>query len=102
MKQFLIIVGVILAPTIALAHFNNFNENGWGHHMGMNMLNGGGGFMMIIIYAVIIIFLFSFVKDLISRKSRHSESAIQIIKERFAKGEITQTEYQEMKKQVRT
>ncbi|MBT4288303.1 MAG: hypothetical protein HOD92_13290 [Deltaproteobacteria bacterium] len=30
-----------------------------------------------------------------------SEAAIQILKERYTKGEITQTEYQEMKKQVK-
>jgi len=102
MKQFLIVIGAILVPTLALAHFNNFIENGWGgHHMGRGIFNGGGGFMMILIYAIIIIVLFSLVKDVIRRKSRNSESAIQILKERYATGEITQTEYQEMKKQVK-
>jgi putative membrane protein len=99
MKHFITMVMVLLIPSLALAQFNNFRGNCWGN--GMGMFNGGGGFMMMIFFAVILFLVFYFVKHLISRKVGDSDSAIQILKERFAKGEITQTEYMEMKKQVR-
>jgi putative membrane protein len=99
MKLFLTMAMVLLIPSLALAQFNNFHGNCWGS--GMRMFHGGGGFMMMIFFAVILFLVFYFVKHLISRKDGDSESAIQILKERFAKGEITQTEYVEMKKLVR-
>ena len=101
MKHFITMVMVLLIPSLALAQFNNFHGNCWGNGMGMRMFNSGGGFMMMIFFAVILFLVFYFVKHLISRKVGDSDSAIQILKERFAKGEITQTEYIEMKKLVR-
>jgi putative membrane protein len=99
MRFFLIMTMAILTPSLALANFNNFRGNCWGS--GMGMFGGGGGFMMIGFWIVVLILLFLLVKELIARRSKDSDSANQILKERFAKGEITQSEYQEMKKLVR-
>ena len=99
MKRFIFIIITILIPAFALAHFNGFGNSGWGHHMG-GMFGFGGGFMMILFYIIIIFLIISFVKDFFRKRNAGSDVARQILKERFAKGEITLSEYEDMKKHV--
>lgn len=101
MKQLLSIAALFLLPALAWANFGEFSSNSWGSHMGMGFFGGGGGFMMIFFYVVIAFLIITFIKDLVFRKTGNADSAVQILKERFAKGEITHTEYQEMKRQVK-
>ena len=99
MKRITMITALLIAPVLAFAHFGDYEGGGWGGHMGQFGW-GGGGFMMIFFLALIIFGIFFFVREFTGRRSGNSDSAIQILKERFAQGEITQTEYLEMKKQV--
>ena len=64
----------------------------------------GGGIMMIIFWAAIILAIVWIVKEVGGRnnsdKTRHAKSAIEILKERYAKGEITKEQFESMKKDV--
>ncbi len=99
MKKAFALLAVLLPSSLALAHFEDLGNFGWGHHMGT--FGWGGGFMMLLFYAVILIVAVSFAKDLFTRRSRAADSAVQILKERYAKGEITYAEYEERRKQVK-
>ena len=99
MRRFTMMMITLLFPTLLFGYFSDFREYGWGHHMGT--FGRSGNFMMILIYVIVIYFVFSIVKNLLTRKSGNHESAIQILKERFVRGEITNSEYQEMKQQIK-
>jgi putative membrane protein len=66
-----------------------------------------GGFFMIIIWLAVILFAFWLIREL-SGKSGHSDSArkdngktaLDILKERYARGEIDKKEFEEKKKDL--
>ena len=64
----------------------------------------GGGIMMIIFWTAIILFIVWIVKEVSGRnnsdKPRHSKSALEILEERYAKGEIDKREFEEKKKDL--
>lgn len=64
----------------------------------------GGGIMMIIFWVAIILFIVWIVKEASGRndsdKTRHDKSAIEILEERYAKGEIDKKEFEEKKKDL--
>ena len=66
----------------------------------------GGGFMMILFWAVIVIAAIMLIKWAIesgganARKDLPAPSAIEILKRRYAQGEIDKEEYEEMKKNI--
>lgn len=70
------------------------NMFGWGF---------GGGFMMVLFWAVIIFFIVWMVKEIKGENhaddSRH-KSAVDILKERYANGEIDKKEFEEKKKDI--
>ena len=63
---------------------------------------GYGGFFMWLIFLVLIGFVVYFVVRGEKRMKRNSseETALDILKKRYAKGEITRQEYEEMKKDL--
>ncbi len=71
----------------------------------MNMIGWGYGMMtwlgmMLIPAAIVIVFLFIIVKLIMNNNSKNvneSDSAMKILNERFARGEINEEEYKEKK-----
>lgn len=64
--------------------------HGWGGMMGF-----GHPILFLVIIAIILYFIFG-------RKcrSKHSKSALDIAKERYAKGDITKEEFEQIKKDI--
>ena len=65
----------------------------------------GGGLMMIFFWAAFIVFIVWIVRELGAGRhsetpTRHSHSALDILKERYAKGEIEKSEFEAKKKDL--
>lgn len=78
--------------------YNDYGGWGAGNIMGWF----GGGFMMVLFWAAIIIFIVWVVKEIGGRNHEkpNSNSALEILKERYAKGEINKEEFEQKKKDI--
>jgi len=100
----LIIVFVILFmfPVLAFADVEGCGFT-WGWNQMMNFGHGGGIFAMFMF--VIVIGLIIYFIAINTRSNRYTggfnETSLDIIKERFAKGEITEEEFEKMKKTLK-
>ncbi len=77
--------------------------NGYDGFWGGNMMGWfGGGIMMVIFWIAIIFFIVWLVRETKSRNADASlsKSALDILKERYAKGEIDKREFDEKKKDL--
>ena len=76
----------------------------WGWNQMMNFGHGGGIFTMFMFAVVIGLIIYFIVIN--TRSNRYtggfSETSLDIIKERFAKGEITEKEFEKMKKALKS
>ena len=90
-----------LFPSIALAHDGN---DFYGHHMNMGGFGffGGGIFMLLFWFLVIfgIVYLVKYTVDSGKREEKGRDRAVEILKERYAKGEITKEEFEQKKKEL--
>lgn len=61
-----------------------------------------GWFMFIVFWSFVIFGIFLFIKSLnsLTAKNKNSEEAMQILKTRYAKGDIDRNEYEKMKKEI--
>ena len=103
-----IVVGVLLIVSLISAAFTGWRTNSWGM-MGPGMMGsyGFGWFMpvgMIIFWGLIIWGIVTLVRYIISSSGNsatiHSRSAIEILKNRYAHGEISKEEFEEKKKDL--
>ena len=69
--------------------------NGWGNMMGWS----GGGIMMILFWAIVIYFIVWLVRNN-KTNGVNEKKALDILKERYAKGEIDKKEFEEKKKDL--
>jgi putative membrane protein len=85
---------------LLVGSYNNSHEaQGW--HMGWGHVNYGyGGFMMFITLIVIGIIIYFLVKYSKENYKEEKETPIEILKKRYAKGEITKEKFEEMKKEL--
>lgn len=73
------------------------NYNGWGYE---GMMGGfGGGIIMILFWVAVISFIIWLVQNNKTNEVDHKK-AIEILKERYAKGEIYRKEFEEKKKDL--
>ena len=98
---------IFFSSTDALA--GGGENQGW--HMGSGMMGGGGmgwfgGMFMMIFWVLILVGLIFLIKWLIQTTNRvksdvgNGNSALQILKERYARGEIDNAEFEEKKKVI--
>lgn len=88
--------------------FADYGGGGYGPgmmHWGYGGMMGWFGHISMIIFWVVMIALTVFIIRWVVRTNRHEpsgggESALDILKKRYAKGEITKTEFEEMKKDI--
>ena len=73
---------------------------GWGAGNMMGWF--GGGIMMLLFWAAVIIFVVWLVREISGRYNEkpNSNSALEILKERYAKGEINKEEFEAKKKDI--
>lgn len=65
---------------------------------------GFGGFLLMVVWWAIIVYVVAlairWIMDGTRHEGRHGKSAIDILKERYAKGEIDRKEFEEKKKDI--
>jgi putative membrane protein len=101
MKRLLLsLITVLVWPAASFANGNdNWPMCGWGRMMNWWY---GGIFMWILFVIVIVIVVLLITKIMKPRRSDSSfkESSIDILKRRYARGEITKEEFERMKKDL--
>ena len=60
-----------------------------------------GGFWMLIFWAAFIVFIVWIVREVSGKKTDEKSKALDILKERYAKGEIDKKEFEEKKKDMK-
>lgn len=78
----------------------------WGYYndFGSNMMTGFGGIMMLIFWVAFIAFIIWIVREISGRRNDSSPTskAMEILKERYAKGEISKEEFESKKKYLQS
>ena len=109
MKKFVLVLALALFPSIwnvAFAH-----GPGEGHSMGPWMMNWGygmgwvGPILMIVFWVSVIVGIIFLIRWIVlsankGRETKPEDSAIEILKRRYAKGEINKEEFEEKKKDL--
>jgi len=100
--EWLLIMTAVLLVSCARDGLGPGRPGGWGPGM-MHYGYGYGGMFMGILFLIVIAVLVYFIIQALSSKGRPSmqnESPLDILKRRYAKGEITREEYEKMKKDI--
>lgn len=99
-KYFSILTGMLLLFSINIFAMHRFSP--W--HEGPGMMRGCGGLLIGLAFLVVIGFVIHFiVKNIIEKKSdivTKEETPLEILKRRYAKGEINQEEFKNMSKEL--
>jgi len=99
----MVFIIVFMFPVLAFADAEGCGFT-WGWNQMMNFGHGGGIFTMFMFAVVIGLIIYFIVIN--TRSNRYtggfSETSLDIIKERFAKGEITEKEFEKMKKALKS
>ncbi len=114
LKTALIIGGVILAivlivPTV-IGAFTGWQGGGWGYGMmGPGMMGGFGAMGLMGVFWIVVLGLIIWAVVAAARgtgqagssdSASHSDSSLEILKRRYARGEINKAEYEEKKKDL--
>ena len=99
LELFLMMITGLLVSCTGEGYFGPQRRGGWGPMM-HNGFGYGGMFMWIILLIVIglVIYFFIQTRKTKGRSSTQNESHLDILKKRYAKGEIAKEEYEKMKK----
>jgi putative membrane protein len=102
MKRFIstVVPGLIGASTALAYGNNNWPGNRWGHMMGYGY---GGGWLMWILFIVLIVVVVYLVVQTPKRRDYGppgEDTPLQILKKRYARGEISKEDYDRMRKDL--
>ena len=102
MFKSLFLIGVMLLslPQISNAFGGGYMMGGTGYGSGMGIF---GGLTMIIFWVVVIAGIVYFIQWILGQNQDtkpKEDNSLNILKERFAKGEINKKEFEEMKKEL--
>jgi putative membrane protein len=108
MKRYLELSSVMIVSILISCSRNGYyygpeDERGWGPMMQMHYGFGYGGMFMWIIFVIVVGLLIYFIvqsQKTNGRTTTPHESPLDILKRRYAKGEITSEEYEKMKKDL--
>ena len=75
-----------------------YNDYGWGAGNMMGWF--GGGIMMIVFWVLLVALIVWLVREFGGKNSRSSSNALDILKERYAKGEISKEEFESKRKDI--
>ncbi len=104
MDLFKIVVGSLISITVLFLAVNLLSNNSFGPSFFSNSSCGGNmifGWIFSIIFWIVIIWIIVWLlRDGRLGTPQHKESALDIAKKRYAKGEITKKEFEEMKKEL--
>jgi len=71
------------------------------NNYGFGMMNGFGGWiMMIVFWVLLVLFVVWIVREISNHNRNSSARALEILKERYAKGEINKEEFESKKKDL--
>jgi putative membrane protein len=99
MKNLYFLILFLFKPVKVFAHVNDWHMGRWGHMGGY----GFGGIIIWIILLILIILVIYFITQNIKLKSfkdSSRETPLDILKKRYAKGEITKEDFEQMKKDL--
>lgn len=97
-----IFIILFIYPLIGLADVEGCGfEEGWGHMMSFGF---GGMFMWVIFLIIVGLLIYLAVNNTKSKEhtDRFEKTSLDIIKERYAKGEISEEEFEKMKKNLKS
>ncbi len=80
--------------------YGSYNDYGGGWGAGNMMGWFGGGIMMLVFWALFIVFIVWLVREISGRNTSFNSKALDILKERYAKGEINKEEFEAKKKDL--
>lgn len=106
MKKILFLIILVSAPLTVFANGFGSETEGQGHMMTGSMMSGFMGFgwiFMILFWILVIVGIIAIVKWIIHPKKdkiEDSKSTLDIIKERYARGDIDKKEFEEKKKDL--
>lgn len=101
MKKIYLTLSLLSLPFLASAHYEGdfFGH----HHMNMGFGFFGGAvfvFLFWILVALGVIYLIKYLVGTGKDSERKADRAVEILKERYAKGEISKEEYEQKKKEL--
>jgi putative membrane protein len=98
MKNGLVLVALlILLAVLFLSFFDHGHMWGWEGGMGYGHT---GGYLWILLAIIIGLVVYLIIRNALSGPEPGKETALDILKKRFAKGEITKEEFEEMKRKL--
>lgn len=72
----------------------------WGYWDGWTPWHMGGWLMMLLFWIAVIAFAVWMVRGMSGARSREEPTALEILKQRYARGEIDKTEFEQKKKDL--
>jgi putative membrane protein len=106
LEPFMVLISVFLVAKEALADYRNYCGWGWGMHPGMMGWGWVGILFMLIFWILVVVLIILLIRRLISpsttqkASSPMEDSALEILKKRYARGEINKEEFEAKKKDL--